>query len=313
MNNTLKKTLSIILAILMVATFVPFAFAAESDEHIHKNSNGIQTCMGYKCDICKKYFGEAGEHGRSIQTCIGKICLTCRTPYGEKDVNAHYWGWGYCNYCSKKLPDDFECSHEHSGDGFCGYCAYIDENSDKLLIDVWMETGVLDAFSHRMFFYEIVYGASKVDEVYKSINEEYANLRKTRGDRFLALAFNGATVGGRKADIEALWAEDHKLADMLKNCLDGVHNVDEYTSNGDATCIANGTKTGDCTFCTAKNITVEDEGTMLPHANDNGDEYCDGCGVQILCEDCGRPVHEGFIQDIICWFVMLINLVKSMF
>ena len=283
----MKKFLSIILAILMVVTLVPMAFAAECD----------------------------GEHGRSIQTCIGKLCLTCRTFYGEKDANAHYWSWGYCNYCAEKLPDDFECSHERSRDGICGYCAYIDEDSEKSLIELYYETGILDAFYNRTFFYEIIYGASKVDEVYKSINEEYANLRKTRGDRFYELASNGATVGESKAGIEALWAEDNELADMPKNCLDGVHNVDEYTSNGDATCIANGTKTGDCIFCSATDITVEDEGTMLDSCYTNdGDTYCDGCGVQILCEDCGRPVHEDtFIQNLICLIVMFINLVKSMF
>ncbi len=38
MNKTLKKTLSIILTILMVVTTVPFAFASETDAHIHSVS-----------------------------------------------------------------------------------------------------------------------------------------------------------------------------------------------------------------------------------------------------------------------------------
>ncbi len=31
------------------------------------------------------------------------------------------------------------------------------------------------------------------------------------------------------------------------------------------------------------------------------------------CDDCGRPVHEGFVQNLICLIVMFFNLVKSAF
>lgn len=46
MKNTLKKTLSIILTILMLVTSVPFAFAAETDAHIHSVSTDCSVTEG---------------------------------------------------------------------------------------------------------------------------------------------------------------------------------------------------------------------------------------------------------------------------
>lgn len=292
-------------------------YFGEKDENAHQ-SNGEQTCKGYRCDLCYVYYGEAGEHISSRRTCLGEVCKNCGVFYGEKDVNAHDWAWGYCRYCDEKLPDDVQCSHKISGyTGICTYCAYVDENSDKLLLDVYFNSGVLDAFDNRRRNLMRTYDASKVDEICKSINEEYADLRNTRADRFCALFENDydATVGESKAAIEALMAEDNKLADMLKNCLSGVHNIDEFTSNNDATCVSNGTKYGDCIFCSAKNVTVEDENTKLSSCYSNdGDEYCDGCGEQLICEDCGRPTHaDTFIQNLVCLIIMFINLIKTAF
>ncbi|MBQ8183412.1 MAG: hypothetical protein IJ025_05880 [Clostridia bacterium] len=48
----------------------------------------------------------------------------------------------------------------------------------------------------------------------------------------------------------------------------------------------------------------------LGHIDENGNDICERC----CCDDCGRPVHgDSLIEKIFCWFVMLINLVKSMF
>ncbi len=92
------------------------------------------------------------------------------------------------------------------------------------------------------------------------------------------------------------------------------HVFGEYTSNGDATCTADGTKTATCIHGCGETDTVADEGTKLSHVDEDGDNICDDCSEQLLCEDCGRPVHDdGFVQSLICLIVMFINLVKSMF
>jgi hypothetical protein len=52
----------------------------------------------------------------------------------------------------------------------------------------------------------------------------------------------------------------------MKNCLEDVHNVDEYVLISDATCTENAIKTGECTFCSEKNAVIEVEGTALNHS-----------------------------------------------
>ena len=56
------------------------------------------------------------------------------------------------------------------------------------------------------------------------------------------------------------------------------HNFVDYTSNNDATCTENGTKTAACTRCTATDTAVE-ENSKLPHFDGgDGDHLCDnGC------------------------------------
>ena len=86
--------------------------------------------------------------------------------------------------------------------------------------------------------------------------------------------------------------------------------VDAYVA---PTCTETGLTEGQhCSRCDDETV-AQKEISALGHINEDGDTLCDRCGETILCEDCGRPVHEGLIQNIICWFVMLINLVKSMF
>ena len=81
---------------------------------------------------------------------------------------------------------------------------------------------------------------------------------------------------------------------------------------------------GDCTntgltegsHCSRCDYKVEQE--VIPatgeHIDADGDKMCDNGGEQLTCEDCGRPVHEDtLVQNFICWLVMLVNIIKSMF
>ena len=64
-----------------------------------------------------------------------------------------------------------------------------------------------------------------------------------------------------------------------------------------------------CDYTTYKEIPATGE-----HIDADGDTMCDNGGEQLTCEDCGRPVHDdSFVQNLICWILMLINLIKTMF
>ena len=67
-------------------------------------------------------------------------------------------------------------------------------------------------------------------------------------------------------------------------------------------------------YCTVCDYTTLVEVPALGHINEDGNTTCDRCDEILLCEDCGRPVHDdSFAQSLICLIVMFINLVKSMF
>ncbi len=73
------------------------------------------------------------------------------------------------------------------------------------------------------------------------------------------------------------------------------HDVPSYTSNDDATCTEDGTKTGTCTICN-KPITVTDEGSKLGHDYDlraGETPTCTTGGHNLyLCLNCGEDYRE---------------------
>ncbi len=117
-----------------------------------------------------------------------------------------------------------------------------------------------------------------------------------------------------KCDCE--WAKE-KTVTAEGTALD--HSFTKYEEVTAPECGKAGKEVANCdNGCDA---TDEREIPALEHIDDNGDYLCDyDCGYEFekpadeACPDCGRPVHgDGLMEKIICWFVMLINLVKSMF
>ncbi len=68
------------------------------------------------------------------------------------------------------------------------------------------------------------------------------------------------------------------------------HSYTNYTSNNDATCTVDGTKTAQCDNCTEKN-TIVDAGSA-GHKNNNDDYKCDVCGAN-LCTDHKPEADDG--------------------
>lgn len=86
----------------------------------------------------------------------------------------------------------------------------------------------------------------------------------------------------------------------------------DYVSNGDATCTADGTKTASCIHGCGETDTVADEGTMLDHADEDGDKLCDDCGGEIYerCDICGGRAHgDDKIQLVFCMIITIIRFV----
>ncbi len=78
-----------------------------------EHTGGTQTCKGYKCEVCKEWYGEGtGEHDLDTeQTCKGYICNVCGEWFGEPDETKHSWFLGECEHCGIEYPADLECEH----------------------------------------------------------------------------------------------------------------------------------------------------------------------------------------------------------
>ena len=91
------------------------------------------------------------------------------------------------------------------------------------------------------------------------------------------------------------------------------HSFVDYVSNGDATCIADGTKTAECANGCGKKDTVEDEGSMLEHVDEDGDDLCDECGddMHVSVADCECTCHR---KDVLNqFFYKIIQLIRKLF
>ncbi len=102
------------------------------------------------------------------------------------------------------------------------------------------------------------------------VNETLDRIESTNNETFQNLIANSAGIDFYNAEDFANQSEYDVAVDTLArpyftiitNCLDGNHPYGEYISNNDATEEADGTKTATCEFCGATD-TVVDEGSKL--------------------------------------------------
>ncbi len=87
-----------------------------------------------------------------------------------------------------------------------------------------------------------------------------------------------------KADLEALKEDINTSKADVNALLDRIEAITEVMDN-----------------CAADN-----------HIDENEDNICDNCVKTIICKDCGRPAHEGQINEYICLLITFIKLVVSL-
>ena len=92
--------------------------------------------------------------------------------------------------------------------------------------------------------------------------------------------------------------------DSIKEC-----TFENYVSNGDATCFADGTKTAECIYACGATDTVADEGSMTTHMDTDGNNRCDFCGAK-FCNTCGK-VHTSWMEWLFCLIIDFFRLATS--
>lgn len=141
----MKKTLSLLLCVVMLAGMFPVsAFAAEdvpaeppaqtgqqpaspadtqqqSTECQH--TGGVATCTALAvCEACGAAYGELAAHSGGSATCTAQaVCEACEQPYGE--LAEHSFAEGKCANCGAADPDYVApCEHSYGEEGNCTLC-----------------------------------------------------------------------------------------------------------------------------------------------------------------------------------------------
>ena len=152
--------------------------------------------------------------------------------------------------------------------------------------------------------------ANDVLDIVANITSMYPFAFALEFDNVFFVAIPDAKVGGDAyVAAKVLGALTVKCNHTYTDCEDAIcnicgdervpvgHSFTNYTSNNDATCTENGTKTATCDNGCGVTNTVVDENTALGHAYDNGvvttAPTCEGAGVKTFtCANCGDTYTE---------------------
>ena len=299
MNKTLKKTLSIILTILMIATTIPMAFAADI--------------------VDSGTFGADGDNLTWMFDSDGVLTISGEGAMGMKDISttleSDYPWYAYASSINTVIINEGVTKIGNSA-----FYDYVNLSSVSLPNSLTY----IDDFAFR--------GCSKLKEIVLPIGVTYIGwnvFRLCYGLEDVVMSYTMEKIDsyafGNEINIKTVhylgteeqWDKINFIDDGSGNeiLINAERHYCEEKAEMPATCTANGlTKGWYCATCKEDIVVQEVIPDLGGHINEDGDTACDRCGETILCEDCGRPAHDDtFAQNLICFIVKLINLIKSLF
>lgn len=254
----MKKLLSLILAVIMLLSVMPVAYAAPAEypPEVEQYIDIWIRVRSYQENIYEEGYEESytiiHELLRNAEDDF--LALGYYTYDYVYSVDAPMYE-GYKGYPDMDFISDFNKCIQPA----------IDEIEAKIACgEIKFAINTYDAYKYWFTFtshYDLEEAKKIVDTEYFMNNQEYA-LMYAKADSY-DIDFDGETT---QVEFDAGWKEYLvPFYDMLMDCLDGNHPYGEYVSNGDATEDADGTKTATCEFCGATD-TVVDEGSKIDNS-----------------------------------------------
>ena len=326
----MKKFLSIILAILMVMTTVPFALAADEpmsyvplEYESHSFVGGfewIYTFGGsYGDEDYEKLFDDDDETKMcALHGYFEPFFYNCEAfdivAKTKNDIATQIEGYEIvtANDEPQRDPDDWK--FYGSTDGF--EWELIDEVTDA---NITNERNVKEVFklktptkAYKYFKLEI----TNIKTDYNNTDDhalQFSELRLIEHKHSFTQYNTTVEPTCDNAGVEVAYCDagcnvtDEKEIPMLGHDI----VIDEAVA---PTCTQTGLTEGQhCSRCDDMTV-VQEVIPVLDHADEDGDGKCDNGGEDIACPDCGRPAHDNtFIQNLICLIIMFINLIKTAF
>ena len=287
----MKKVISLLLAVLMLVSVVPMAASAAECEHefydqLFKDGKATCSVPGGEFSKCKK-------------------CGKTYRLYDYYDKNNHV------NTEVRNVKDPTCAEDGYTGDTYCLDCGRRAStgrtipatNNHDYSIEVRREPG----------------SCGKLEKIYYKCStctaERYWNGSYDRDNHQGGTEIRYATQA--KCDISGYTGDLY-----CKGCgqpleygetIPAKGHSFNYHSDGNATCYRDGTKSAWCSnMCGIKN-TVQDEGSMLPHTDENRDGFCDRVHCRAdTTNGCTHSCHKGgFFYKIALFFWKLFKINKE--
>lgn len=313
--KTKFRITSILLVIAMLLSFAPItSYAAgsdgvESDVHVHSFEDADEcSCGAVKADY-SGYFAAIERYNELVDE-YGDVLVDSTHDYIKAEIQEIVDEYLNGTGVKDNYTEDEQYILDGIADGLNEICDTIEAGiADGTLVKA-DGLALLTELSSELN-YEIM---EKYDrETLMNFTHSQAAIQRTAEIEAFARSIVG-TVAENKENLEKLEADIRGWYADSEACLNGEHNLETYTSNNDATCNADGTKTGVCTFCTAGEVTVKAPGSQLEHIDDDGDRLCDhGCGTEMKnpADDCTHLCHnDNWFMNFI-WTVA--NFIHSVF
>lgn len=291
MKNTTKKILSMLLAVIMLLSVMPVAYAerATYSPEVEQYIEIMLRIVAYGNNLYESGYGHGSdEDGKDLPnedldkvTEIVNDALHEFVALGYNELPEPTYE-NIKNIDMKTVPD-FNRIMKPA----------IDEVEAKIAsgeIKVVINTYELVKYYYSGFIYHSEDEYNRIVD-YIGNNEKYAELGNIAMDSLNEMLKyrDDPNVKITQAEFDLIFKEKFRpFYDIFINCLDGNHLYGEYISNNDATEEADGTKTATCEFCGATD-TVIDEGSKLVR----------------------EPAS--FIEMIIAFFRMLIEKIRGLF
>ncbi len=295
MKNTTKKILSMLLAVIMLLSVMPVAYAERATY-----SPEVEQYIDFMIKI-ESYRGNIYVSETDYNKIWDIFSNAYNNEFGNVDSDEIDLPLGesleYVKY------DDIN-NVELDIKAFSRFNEFLQATTDE--IDAKIASGeigvIINIYEYLKFLgtLEAYYDMDVIDEVYfgalSSDSEIAQNFIKAES------TYNFEDPKNIQNQAEYDVAVDtiaRPFFDMLTNCLDGNHPYGEYISNGDATEETDGTKTATCEFCGATD-TIVDEGSKLDN-NDNSKCSC----------NCHKKGIMAFIWKILNFFYKIFGMNKT--
>lgn len=334
----MKKVLSVILAIMLIASFVPMTFAEGECEHIfntetlHRPKAVLSEPGYFICSLCGEQVSAAPADGIGVIRaifdwyCLVENVYIFNKPF-DSEKNEYFnreWTYlednigpdedcWYTEYEQEKVDEWVEKLVALTAECEC----YLKEIGAKKVIDV-SEYSILSEFAIYELSYK--YTGEQMNAIIHNVPEEVkakAWASEEAADEYLRFAYKNPEKASQEEFDKTLVGMKDYMAEY-KNCLDGIHNFYKAKDNFD------GTHNVYCAFCQmdGEQNTSHTWGEYIS----NGDATTEADGTKTAkCEKCQATdtvIDEGskikdktsiLYRDLIELIRMFIDLIINLF